>query len=144
MYCTYHAFSGYIVYSILIMSLLISTQTQSKSLESLLYICLQEGNKKSGRCRVQGRDISNASRRVFLTTATDDYTMDDREEDHPRISVESIQAWNTVRSNCTTALLAQVDAQLEEMSISQSERDALIAHVQQVSITVWITFLRSS
>lgn len=70
--------------------------------------------------------------------------MDDREEDHPRISVESIQAWNTVRSNCTTALLAQVDAQLEEMNIPQSERDALIAHVQHVSVIVqfaclWLT-----
>lgn len=48
-YCTYHAFSGYIVYSILIMNLLISTQTQSKSLEFLLYLYLSPRRKQEIR-----------------------------------------------------------------------------------------------
>lgn len=59
--------------------------------------------------------------------------MDPQREDLSRISVDSLQDWQRIKANYTSAALSALDEELA-MSGSAAEKDVLLRHLQQVSL----------
>jgi hypothetical protein len=59
--------------------------------------------------------------------------MDPKREDLPRISVNTIQEWQTVKAEYTSAMVALLDARLAAKGkVRQQDRDLLMSHTYQV------------
>jgi len=54
----------------------------------------------------------------------------DSREDMPRVSVDTVQDWQRLRSNCKNAALAHLQAQIGATSLG-GEQDALLSHMNQ-------------
>lgn len=54
----------------------------------------------------------------------------DSREDIPRVSVDTVQDWQRLRSNCKNAALAHLQAQIGATSLGD-EQDTLLSHMNQ-------------
>jgi hypothetical protein len=59
--------------------------------------------------------------------------MDESREDIPRISIDSLQDWRRIKAKFSKAILEQFDQAIRQSGL-ESERAALLPHVQQVAI----------
>jgi len=72
-------------------------------------------------------------RQALLYTYT--ITMDDEEsrEDIPRISIDTLRDWHSIKDNFSKAVLEQFDQTIRQSGL-EPERASLLPHVQQVPI----------
>ena len=60
--------------------------------------------------------------------------MDDERADLPRISVDTLQEWNSMKSNYVNAAVASLDARLKAKGLNSTEsRDRCLARINEVS-----------
>lgn len=60
--------------------------------------------------------------------------MMDERADLPRISIDTVQEWNSMKSNYVNAAVASLDARLKAKGLNSTEsRERCLAHINEVN-----------